>query len=146
MASALSLMAGLQIGLSREHFFQLAIDPLVLQALFNAVLRPSSEAIVSTLILPIEVEDGALLVQRVGADWAVEISRLHRQRLWRDPTVLLTALTSIHYKPPSSMWNIMEGNGYCGYETIRQMLVPGAPPPFRLANPELRTTMNFFLH
>jgi hypothetical protein len=143
MASTLSLMAGLHIGLSREHFFQLAVDPLVLQALINAVLKPHTEVIAFTL-LPIEVEEGDLLIQRDGADSAVAISRQHRQRLRRDPTAHLTSLTSIHFRPPSSIWNAVEGNGYCGYETIREMLAPGAPS-FRLVDPELRTIMRLFL-
>ncbi len=128
MASALKLMEGLHIGLSREHFFQLAIDPLVLQALFNAVLGPRTEANIPTRILPMEVENGALLVQRDGADWAVAISRQHRQRLRRDPSICLTTLTTIHYRPPSSMWTAVKEMATAATKPSDRCL-PRVPPP-----------------
>lgn len=96
-------------------------------------------------ILPVEVEEGTLLVQRNGADWAVALSRRHRRRLRHDPSLTLDAsITTTHNRAPATVWGSIEGNGYCGYDTIRHMLLPGVAS-FRLADPSMRSSFQQFL-
>jgi hypothetical protein len=142
MSAALN-MIGYHIGLSRDHFFCISPDPSVIKALVAAALDlPVPD--VPRILLPMEVEEGALLVQPEGAAWAVAISRQHRQRLRQHPSLRLESLISLHCLIPRTLWSQVEGNGYCGYEVIRQMLIPDAPK-FRLSDSGLRASMQLFL-
>lgn len=81
-----------------------------------------------------DIEEGTILVQHEGANWAAALSRRHQWRLWHDSRLSIDAsLISIHYRAPEDVWGTIEGNGYCGYDTIRYILIPGAPK-FKLAD------------
>jgi hypothetical protein len=144
MASLQRLVGGSHIAFSRRHFFHLDIDPVTVQTLLDAALGTHAQITSTDPILPMEVEEGALLVQRAGADWAVVLSPQHRQCLRRDSAIALVALIPTHLRIHGAVWAAVEGNGYCGYEAIRQILLPGSPP-FRLSDPDLRSALQQFL-
>jgi hypothetical protein len=114
MSTLQRLVGGSHIAFSRRHFFQLEIDPAAVQTLLDAVLGTHAQITSNDPILPMEVEEGALLVQSAGADWVVALSRQHRQRLRRDPTIALEALISTQLGINDALWAAVEGNGYYG--------------------------------
>jgi hypothetical protein len=147
MANALTTARSTHLAFSRAHFFQIAVTHdvvcFLIDSLLDAILEVAQPG--HNTILPMEVEEGSLLVHRHGANWAVALSRRHRRRLRLDPGLALDpSMTTTHFRPPETVWGSIEGNGYCGYDAIRHILVPGATR-FRLADSRMRQTFQLFL-
>lgn len=136
-----------QPGLSRDHFFQLSNPASTIDSLVDSMLQHLCAEValpITTTILPIEVEEDAILVQHTGANWAVALSRRQRQCLRRQPgRHTIGMLISTHLRISAANWRAVAGTGYCGYEAIRQMLCSRAHPSCSQMKPYAWPCENF---
>lgn len=85
-----------------NSFYQIAVSPLTVANLIDKIMEITTLS--HTPILPMEVEEGAILVQQEGTAWAMAISRQHRLRLRRDHDLRLqNFLTSVYVHAPTTM-------------------------------------------
>jgi hypothetical protein len=96
-------------------------------------------------LTPSDVEDGATVVYPLGAAWAVGLSTQFRRRIRHGTRLKLDPqYVSTHFRNSEATWATVAGDGYCGYETLRQQLEPSAPR-FLISDPRLRLAMKVFL-
>ncbi len=143
MAQVLLSMVEAHIAFCDEHYFQIEVMRASVEALAAKMLECLADHIISpSPILPMEVEEEAILVHHTGAPWAMVLSRQHRQRLRHDSggSRLNDSLISIHVKMPPGVWGLVESDGYCGYAVILRLLDPSSSR-FVHTNAEHRATL-----
>jgi hypothetical protein len=78
MAQVLLSLIGAHIAFCDDHVFQTEVQRNSVEALFEKMLLCLTDFIsLPSPILPMEVEEGSILVHPTGASWAIALSRQH---------------------------------------------------------------------